>query len=67
MRRLGQPRFRNAEYLVAEWSDAGLLFPSVLTGILRTIKRAMIHRRLDSMPLKVMREVDRALRRPLDL
>ena len=30
------------DHLITEWKETGLLFPSVVTGILRTIKRAMI-------------------------
>ena len=55
------------DYLVGEWSSAGLLFPSVVTGILRTIKRPMIQRRLGSMSAKTLREIDQSLRRCLGL
>jgi mRNA interferase MazF len=37
------------DYLIANWKEAGLLFPSVATVILRTIKRTMIERKLGSM------------------
>ena len=30
------------DYVVAEWASAGLLLPSVVTGILRTIKQTMV-------------------------
>ena len=30
------------DYLIAGWKEAGLLFPSVVTSILRTIKQAVI-------------------------
>lgn len=51
--------------LVADWRAAGLLFPSLVTGILRTIKRAMIERRLGSLPAAELSAVDRQLRRSL--
>ena len=34
------------DYIVADWTSAGLLLPSIVTGILRTIKQTMVERRL---------------------
>jgi len=34
------------DYIVTDWTGAGLLLPSIVTGILRTIKRTMVERRL---------------------
>ena len=53
--------------LIAEWKGAGLLFPSLVTGILRTIKRTMIERKLGSMPEADLKAVNRELRRCLGL
>lgn len=55
------------DYLIADWRKAGLLFPSVVTGVLRTVKQMMIERRLGSMPKPDMEAVDRELRRCLSL
>jgi mRNA interferase MazF len=55
------------DYLVANWKEAGLLFPSVATAILRTIKRTMIERKLGSMPKSNLETFDRELRRCLSL
>ena len=55
------------EYLIADWKGAGLLFPSVVTGILRTITRTMVERKLGTMARPEMAAVDRELRRALDL
>ena len=55
------------DYLLGHWKEAGLLFPSVVTGILRTIKRPMIQRRLGSLPPKAMRDIEHLLRRSLGL
>lgn len=55
------------DHPIAAWSEAGLLFPSVATGILRTVKRAMIDRRLGSLPQADLEAIDRALRRSLAL
>jgi mRNA interferase MazF len=46
------------DHALAGWREAGLLFPSVVTGILRTIKEAMIHRRLGSVPAREMAAID---------
>ncbi len=55
------------DHRVADWKGAGLLFPSVVTGILRTIKRTMIDRKLGSMPKPDLAAIDRELRRSLGL
>ena len=34
------------DYLLSGWREAGLLYPSVVTGIIRTVKQSMIARRL---------------------
>ena len=38
------------DYLLAGWKGAGLLFPSLVTGIFRTIKQTMIDRKVGTMP-----------------
>ncbi len=55
------------DHLIANWKGAGLLFPSLVTGILRTIKRTMIDRKLGSMPKPDLEAIDRHLRRSLGL
>ncbi len=55
------------DHLITEWKRAGLLFPSVATGILRTIKRTMIDRKLGSLPLPDLEGINRELRRSLGL
>ena len=55
------------DHVVADWKGAGLLFPSVVTGIIRTIKKSMIYRRLGSLAKSDMEAVDRELRRCLGL
>ncbi len=46
---------------------AGLLFPSLMTGVLRTIKRTMIARKLGAIPKLNLEAIDRHLRRTLGL
>lgn len=55
------------DHLINDWAGAGLLFPSLATGILRTVTRAMIDRRLGVMPAPDMDAIDRELRRALAL
>lgn len=37
------------DHLVSGWREAGLLYPSVVTGIIRTVKQSMIARRLGQL------------------
>ena len=53
--------------LITNWREAGLLFPSVATAILRTIKRTMIERKLGSVPKTDLETFGRELRRSLGL
>ncbi len=55
------------DHLITEWKGAGLLFPSVATGILRTIKRTMIDRKLGSLPKPDLEGINQELRRSLGL
>ncbi len=55
------------DHLIADWKEAGLLFPSVVTGIVRTIKRTMVDRKLGSVSKSDLESVNRQLRRSLGL
>ena len=55
------------DHLIADWQEAGLLFPSVATGIIRTVKQTMIERRLGIMPPADMQAVQEKLRQVLGL
>ena len=55
------------DHLVSEWRSAGLLFPSTVTGIIRTIKQSMIRRRLGCLPKADLAHVEVALRGSLGL
>jgi len=55
------------DHLIADWQGAGLLFPSVATSIIRTIKQDMINRRLGSLPAQDMRAVESKLKLALGL
>jgi mRNA interferase MazF len=55
------------DHLLKGWREAGLLFPSVVTGILRTIQQGMIRRRLGSLSMPDLVAVESELRSSLDL
>jgi len=46
------------DYTLADWKGAGLLLPSLVTCILRTIKLQMIHRRLGSLSAHDLMAID---------
>ena len=55
------------DHLIAGWQEAGLLYPSAATGVVRTIKQAMIERRLGDMPPADMRAIRGNLEQALGL
>jgi mRNA interferase MazF len=55
------------DYQIVDWKEAGLLFSSVATAIIRTIKRTMIERRLGSLAKTDLQAFDRELRRSLGM
>jgi mRNA interferase MazF len=50
------------DHLIVDWKEAGLLFPSVATGIVRTVTRGVIDRKLGVMGTADMAAIDRGLR-----
>jgi len=55
------------DHLIGDWKNAGLLFPSVATGIIRTVKQEMVNRKLGIMPVMDMKALDKKLRTVLNL
>ncbi len=55
------------DHLIEGWQEAGLLFPSTATGIIRTIKKAMIERHLGKMPTADMQAIQTKIRHVLGL
>ena len=60
-------RMLPGDYLVQDWEAAGLLSPSTITGILRTIKQDMIAKKLGELPATELRAVEMLLRQTLEL
>jgi len=55
------------DHLIIDWQGAGLLFPSVATGIIRTIKQGMIAKNLGTMPQPDMQRIGDNLQDALGL
>ena len=55
------------DYAITDWREAGLLSPSVVTGIVRTIKQDMIADKLGALPAAELTAVEGKLREILAL
>jgi mRNA-degrading endonuclease toxin of MazEF toxin-antitoxin module len=55
------------DHVIADWKEAGLLFPSLVTGIARTIKQAMVARKLGALSKRDLASTEREMHRSLDL
>lgn len=55
------------DHLMDDWEHAGLLLPSVVTGIIRTIKQGMIYRKLGQVSDKDMASIEVNLKNTLGL
>jgi mRNA-degrading endonuclease toxin of MazEF toxin-antitoxin module len=60
-------RGSNHDHVLRDWKGAGLLLPSVVTGIIRTVPRAMVYRRLGSLGGPDLEAVEGGLRECLGL
>ncbi len=60
-------RLLAGDHLIGHWLESGLLFPSVATGIIRTIKQNMIIRKLGTIVETDMEKIDEQLRVALGL
>jgi mRNA interferase MazF len=55
------------DHIITNWQSAGLLFPSVATSIIRTIKQNMINKKLGSLQAQDMNAIDGKLKLALEL
>lgn len=55
------------DYKIKAWRESGLLSPSIVTGIIRTIKHDMIAGRMGALPPSELRAVEDKLREILAL
>ena len=58
-------RLRFADTTLDRWKTAGLLFPSVVTGIIRTIKADLIARKLGALTKQDLQQVHQHLKNAL--
>ncbi|MBV9343271.1 MAG: type II toxin-antitoxin system PemK/MazF family toxin [Acidobacteria bacterium] len=55
------------DYKIKSWRESGLLYPSIVTGIVRTIKQDMISRKLGALTVPELHAVESRLREVLAL
>jgi mRNA interferase MazF len=55
------------DYKIKAWRESGLLYPSIVTGILRTIKHDMIASKMGELPALELQSVEDKLREILAL
>ena len=60
-------RILTGDYLMVDREDSGLIFPSVVTGILRTIKQSMIERKMGEISPRDLAEIESNLTQILEL
>ena len=51
-------RILTGDYLIRDWKEAKLISPSVATGIIRTVKRDMIIRKLGTLSNHDLNEIE---------
>jgi mRNA interferase MazF len=56
-----------ADTKIEHWKEAGLLYPSLVTGIIRTIKGQMIIKKLGALPDSDFKNVEKGLAGALQL
>lgn len=55
------------DHKLRAWREAGLLYPSVVTGIIRTVKQEMVSRQLGTVSTADLQAVKRKLREILEI
>jgi mRNA interferase MazF len=60
-------RLLPGDHLMDDWEEAGLIFPSVNTGIVRTIKQSMIERKMGVVSQRDLAEIEANLTQILEL
>ena len=60
-------RILTGDYLMVDWEDSGLILPSIVTGVLRTIKQSMIERKMGEISPRDLAEIESNLTQILEL
>ena len=55
-------RLLAGDYRIKAWRESGLLYPSIVTGIVRTIKQDMIAGKMGALPASELAAVEDRLR-----
>ncbi len=55
------------DYLLPAWKSSGLIAPSVVTGVIRTVKSSMITKRLGRLASADLAAVEQRLKQALGL
>jgi mRNA interferase MazF len=55
------------DYKIDAWRESGLLYPSIVTGIVRTIKHDMVASKMGELPVSELQTVEDKLREVLAL
>jgi mRNA interferase MazF len=55
------------DYKIKAWRESGLLYPSIVTGIVRTIKQDMVAAKMGELPGSELQAVEDKLREILGL
>src|SRR5713101_9398222 len=55
------------DYKIKAWRESGLLYPSIVTGIVRTIKHDMVAGKMGELPAQELQSVENKLREILAL
>ena len=55
-------RLLAGDYKIKAWRESGLLYPSIVTGIVRTIKQDMIAGKMGALPASELAAVEGRLR-----
>lgn len=55
-------RISVGDHVIGDWQKAGLLFPSVATGLIRTVRQDVIARKLGTMPYPDLQAIENNLR-----
>ena len=55
------------DYKIKAWRESGLLYPSIVTGIVRTIKQEMIASKMGELPPSELQTIEDQLREILAL
>lgn len=52
---------------INQWKEAGLLFPSVVTGIILSIKKSLVEKKLGNLDKEDLEMVEKNLKKNLEL